>query len=148
MPAVGNGRSLSNLTVYEEEQFILEDRTAERHTVNSLPVSGTCAGNLLLLNSVTTHILVLVIDVSRTLESVSTRLSDSVDTTTDEVSLADIIRRNNDLQLLDSIDRNRVAATREVIAQTEVVVEIGTIDREVGSTSVRTGEAHLVTAVR
>ena len=89
-----------------------------------------------------------MIDVGGTLEGVRTRLCDSVHTTTDEVGLTDIVRRDDHLHFLNGIDRDWVATTRKVRRQTEVVVEVGTVDREVGGTSVSTGEAHAVTSIR
>ena len=82
------------------------------------------------------HELVVVIDIGRSLDGVGTGLGDGVDTTADEVGLADIIRSDDDLHFLDGIDGDRASATRKVVGKTEVVVEVGTIDGEVGVTSV------------
>ena len=147
-PAVYDGRSLHHFTVDEEEQLVLQNRAAKGETVGGLLVLCTCSGDLLTLNSVTTHVLVAVIDVGSTAERVRTRLRDGVHTTTDEVGLTDIVGRNHHLQLLDSIDRDGVATAGELVGETEVVVEVGTINREVGSTAVATGEAHTVTSIR
>ena len=147
-PTVDHRRCLHHFTIGEEEQFVLNDRTTQRETVGCGLCLLTCTGNLLTLYGITLHILILVIDIGTTLESVRTRLRNGVHTTTDEVSLTNIIRRNHHLQLLDGIDRDRITTTRQVRAQTEVVVEVGTVDGEVGCTTISTCEAHTVTTIR
>ena len=89
-----------------------------------------------------------MIDVGSTLEGICTRLRDGVHTTTDEVCLTNIVGRDNHLQLLDSIDRDRVTTTREVRRQSKVVVEVGTVDSEVSRTSVATCKTHAIAAIR
>ena len=89
-----------------------------------------------------------MIDVGTTLEGVRTRLRDGVHTTTDEVGLTDIEGRDHHLHFLNGIDRNRIATARQATAQTEVVVEVGTVNGKVTKTTVTTSEAHAVTSVR
>ncbi len=88
-----------------------------------------------------------MIDIRATLEGISTRLGDGVHAATDEVGLTHVERSHHNLQLLDGIERDGVAAAGELVAQTEVVVEVGTVDGEVGRTTVHTGKVHAVTAV-
>ena len=147
-PAVGNGRSIHHFAIDEEEELVLQDRAAEGETVGGLLVLGTCAADLLALDGVTTHVLVAVVDVGCAAEGVRTRLRDGIHTTTDEVGLANVVGRNHHLQFLDSIERDGVATTRKLVGETEVVVEVGTVDGEVSRTAVATGEAHAVTAIR
>ena len=92
--------------------------------------------------------LVAVVDVGTTLEGVVTTLGDGVHTTANEVGLTHVIRRNHYLHLLDSVERDGVATTRKLVAQTEVVVEVCTVNGEVGCTSIGTSEAHSVTSIR
>ena len=89
-----------------------------------------------------------MIDISRALEGVRTWLCNGVHTTTDEVGLTNIVGRDHHLQLLDSIDRDGVTTTRQVRTQTEVVVEVGTINSEVGGTTISTSKSHSVTSIR
>ena len=87
-------------------------------------------------------------DVSTATELVGTALGNGIHATTNEVGLTNVIGRNYHLQLLDSLDTDGVTTTRKFIAQTEVIVEVGTINGEVGGTAVGTGKAHTITAVR
>ena len=89
-----------------------------------------------------------MIDVGSTLEGVRTRLRDGVHSTTDEVGLTNIERRDDHLHFLDSIERDGVTTTRKVLCQTEVVIEVGTIDREVGHLTITTSQAHTITTIR
>ena len=89
-----------------------------------------------------------MIDISGSLEGVGTGLGDSVDSTTDEVGLANIVRGNHDLELLDGVNRDRIATSGKTGAKTEVVVEVRSINSEVGGTSVHSGESGSVTTVR
>ena len=148
LPAVHHRRLLHHFAVDEEEQLVLDDRSTQRETIGRGAVFLAGAIDRLVIDGITLHVLVLVVDVSRTLESVGTRLRDGVHTTTDEVGLTHVVRRNHHLQLLNGIDRDRIATAREVGGQTEVIVEVGTIDREVSRTTVSTGETHAVTSVR
>ena len=136
-------RVLLLFEVDEEEEFVLDDGTADGGTDNavgfSLAVATVNAGD-----GVTAHVLVAVVAVNRALEGVGTGLGDSVDTAADEVGLADVIRRNHHLDLFESIHGDRGAAAGELVGKTEVVVEVGTVDGEVGGTTVTAGEAHAV----
>ena len=147
-PAHGLGRCGDIFALHEEEQLILDDRTAEGTAVCGRAVGLAGTGDFGLVNRVTAHVLIAVVDVGRTLEGVGTALGDGVDAAADEVGLTHVKRCNHHLQLLNGVDGDRVAATGQVGTQTEVVVEVGTIDGEVSRTSVHTAEAHAVAAVR
>ena len=144
-PHVDDSGLLGHLTVYEEEQFVLDDRAADGGTVGGHLEFLAGLTDLGALYGVTAHVLVAVEDVGTATELVGTALGHSVHTTTDEVGLTNIVGRNNDLHLLDSLDTDGVATTRQVVAKTEVVVEVGTVNGEVGSTAIGTGETHTVT---
>ena len=147
-PTVDHGRFFDHFTTYEEEELVLHDGAAKSDTVGSGAILGTGTGNLLTVYGVTLHVLILMIDVGRTLEGVGTGLGDGVHATADEVGLAHIVRGNHNLEFLDGVDGDGVAAAREVGGQTEVVVEVCTVNGKVGKAAVGTGEAHAVTAVR
>ena len=49
-------RSLLFFVVHEEEQFVLDDRTAQREAVGSLGLVGTCS-QVLAVDAVTAHVL-------------------------------------------------------------------------------------------
>ena len=89
-----------------------------------------------------------MIDIGAAPEGVRTGLGDGVHATADEVGLADIVGGDHDLKFFDGVDGDRVATARQVGAQTEVVVEVGTVHGEVGHTAVGTGEAHAIAAIR
>ena len=113
-PAIGHGRNLFHLAVDEEEELVLDDRTTEGHAPCCGAVFLPRSGNLLTIHGVATHLLVLVIDISRATEGVGTRLGDGVQATAYEVGLANVEWGNHDLHLLDGIDRYRAAAAREI----------------------------------
>ena len=102
--AVHDGRLLGHLTVDKEEDLVLPDRATQGETIGShlILIAGT--GNLETINGITTQVLIAVIDVGTAAEGVGTTLGNSVHTTTDEVGLANVIRRNNHLHLLDGLD--------------------------------------------
>ena len=99
------------------------------------------------LYGIATHVLVLVIHIGLTLEGVGTALGDSVQGSTDEACLTHVKRRDHHLQLLNGLHGNGVAAAGECAAQAEVVVEVGTVNGEVGSTTIASLEGHAVSAV-
>ena len=147
-PPVCDGRDLGVLEVCEEEEFVLHDRSAEGEAVGGVAVLVAGTGDSLALYGVTAHILVAVVDVGAALEGVSTGLGDGVHATSDEVGLTYVIRRNHNLELLDGVDGDRAASARKVGGKTEVVVEVSAVHGEVCGTSVSSGEAHSVSAVR
>ena len=146
-PHVHDGRLLGHLTIDEEEQLVLDDRATDVGAIGSHLEFLAGLTDLGAFYSITTHVLVAVEDVGAATELVGTTLGNGVHTTTDEVGLTNVIGRDNNLQLLDSLDADGVTTTGQVVAQTEVVVEVGTVNGEVGSTSVGTGKTHTVTAV-
>ena len=84
----------------------------------------------------------MIVSVNGALEGVGTGLGDGVDTTAHEVGLTDIVRSNNQLDFLDSIQGDGGATAGEVGGKAEVVVQVGTVHGEVGATAIGTGEAH------
>ena len=90
------------------------------------------------------HVLVVVVDVGRSLEGVRTGLGHGVDTTADEVGLAHVERSHHNLHLVDGIHRDRRTATGQAGRKSEVVVQVGTVQREVGGAAVTSGKAHAV----
>ena len=147
-PHVHDTRLLGHLTVHKEEQLVLDDRTADSGTVGGYLELLACLTDLSTVNRITAHILVAMENVGTATELVGTTLGDSVHTTADEVGLTNIVGRNNYLQLLDGLDADGITATRQATAQAEVVVEVRTVDREVGQTAIGTSKAHTVTTVR
>ena len=140
------GRARGALGIDEEEQLVLDDRAAEGEAIRRLAFRGALEVHA--VHPVAVHVLVLVVDIGRSLERVRTGLGDGVDTAADEVRLTDIIRGHHDLHFLDGVDGNRVAAARKGRRETEVVVHIGAVHGEVGGTAGAAGEIHPVTAVR
>ena len=85
-----------------------------------------------------------MISIGSTFKGICTRFGNRVDTATDEVGLADIERSDYDLNLFDSIHRDRITTAGQTVIQAEVVVEVRTIHRKVCRTSVATGKTHAV----
>ena len=148
VPAVHDRRGHRLLEVGEEEELVLDDRAAQGEAVGGVAVPVAGAADLLAVHGVAAEVLVAVIDVGRALEGVGTGLGDGVDAAADEVGLADIIRGDHHLHLLDGVDGDRVAAAGQAVGQAEVVVEVGAVHGEVGGTTVSSGESHAVAAVR
>ena len=137
-----------HFTRHEEEQFVLHDWTTEGCTPSSGLVFVARAWNLHTVNSIATHVFVAVIHVNTTLHSVGTTLGNGVHTTTDEVRLTNVEWRNHNLHFFDSFERDRVATTRKLVSQTEVVVKVRTVNSEVCHTAVATSDAHTIASVR
>ena len=146
-PAGGNRRNLDHLGIDEEEELVLENRAAEGEAPSGLLVLVAGTAELLALDGVAAQILVLVVHIGRAAERVRTRLRDGIHTTADEVGLAHVVGRNHHLQLLDGIERNGVTAAGQTAGEAEVVVEVGTVDGEVGRALVASGKGHSIAAV-
>ena len=101
------------LVVHKEEEFVLDNRTAQGEAVGLFVLILTTA-QVFVVDAVTAHILVAVVGVGCTLEGVRTTLRNGVDTTAYEVGLAHVEGSDHYLYLLNSIQRNRISATREV----------------------------------
>ena len=86
------GRSADILGIYEEEEFILYDRSSESETIYCLTVLFPCSRDFNSCCLVTAHILVAVIYVGTALECVCTGFGNCIHTTADKVCLADIVR--------------------------------------------------------
>ena len=95
-------------------------------------------------NAVAVHVLVLVVDVRRTLERVGTRLCHGVDASAYEVGLAHVIRGHYHLHFVYCVHRDRVASTGQSVVQAEVVVQVRAVEGEVCRASVAAAEAHAV----
>ena len=139
------GRARGTFGVDKEEELVLHDRTAQGEAVGGLALRRALEVHP--VHPVAVHVLVLVIGVGRSPERVRTGLGDGVDTAADEVGLADVIRGHHDLDFLDGVDGNRVAAARKGRRKTEVVIHVRTVHGEVGGTPGTAGEIHPVAAV-
>ena len=122
---------------------VLHDGAAESEAVDGLAFVGASA-EVLTVDAVAAEVLVGIIYVGRAFEVVRTRLRDGVHATADEVGLTHVERSHNHLHFLDSVHRDGVAAAGKRFGKTEVVVEVGSVDGEVGRASVAAGEAHAV----
>ena len=135
------------LEAAEEEEFVLDDGAADSCAVNGAVVGS--AGNILTaVNVLATELYVLVVHIAGALEGVGTGLGDGVDAAADEVGLTDIIGRNHNLNFLDGVHGDRHTAAGKGIAKAEVVVEVSTVNSEVGATAVAAAEAHAAATVR
>ena len=90
------------------------------------------------------HVLVVVVDVGRPLEGVRTGLGHGVDTAADEVGLAHVERSHHNLHLVDGIHRDRRTAAGQAGRKSEVIVQVGAVQCEVGRTAVTSGKTHAV----
>ena len=146
-PAVDYTRIGITFGVDEEEEFVLDDGTSQCNTIGHVFI-GERIAKILTVNHVSVEIFIFIETVDGSLEGVGTRLGDSVDTAAHEISLPYIEGGNHNLDFLDGVDGNRGAAAGEVGRKAEVVVEVGTVNREVGGTTIGTCEAHSVTCIR
>ena len=83
-PAIYYGRNLAVFAVDEEEKFVLDNRATKRHAVSSVAHLSR-VGKCHVINTVSMHVFVVVIDVGRAAESICTRLCYGVNTTTYKV---------------------------------------------------------------
>ena len=112
-PTVDHRGGLLHFAVDEEEELILDYGTAKGQAIDGVLILLAGTGNLLTVDSIALHVLILMIDVCRTFEGVRTRLRNGVHATTDEVGLAHVEGRDDHLHFLDSIDRDGVTTTRQ-----------------------------------
>ena len=108
-PAVDDRRDLGILGISEEEELVLHDRATQGETIGRIAVR-TAFAQVGIVDAVTVHVLVVVIDVGRPLEGVRTGLGHGVDTAADEVGLAYVKRGHHHLHLVDGIHRDGRAA--------------------------------------
>ena len=146
LPVGGNILRLHTLKAGKEEEFVLDDGATQRETVG-LAACRVWLRVLLSVYAVAVHILVGIIEIRRTLEGIGTRLGDGIDATTDEVGLAHIEGSNHQLHLIKSLQRDRATTTRQVGRESEVVVQVSTVQCEVGRLAIATGKAVATTVV-
>ena len=142
-PAGHHGRLEGVLIVGKKEELVLEDGSAQSKTVSGETVAAR-VGHGSAVHTVAVHVLIVVVHIGRALEGVGTRLGDGVDGTAHEVGLPHIEGRDSHLHLLDGIHGDGGAAAGQAGGETEVVVEVGTVETEVGGASVAAGHAHAV----
>ena len=114
--------------VHEEEQLVLDDGTAQREAVGSLGLIGTCS-QVLAVDAVTAHVLVAVIGIGSTSERVRTTLGDGIDAAADEVRLAHVEGATTTCTSSMASMEMGFAAAGKVGTKSEVIVEVGTVDR-------------------
>ena len=130
------------LTVHEEEQLVLDDGTTDGST--DCMIERLAAGNILTGHLVTVEGVGGIVVVYGSVPLVGTGLGNSVDGTAGETALADIERSDVHVDLLQGVQGDRRTAGREVLADTEGVVEGSTVNGD-GGTAVVTA-AHCETA--
>ncbi len=124
------GLVLVVLAAYEEEQLVLYDGTAEGHAIGL----GGLLGILLAFGAFAHQVVVFIIGIGRTAERVVTRLGHRVDTAARETALANVVRGDYHLNLLDGLHRDgvgaRLAAVGSRSGEAEHVVRHGAVDLE------------------
>src|SRR6185503_18758496 len=90
----------------EEEEFVLEDRTAEA----AAPLVLLEVADRLLVRNVADKVRAAPSAEDRAGELVRSRARDGVDAAAGEAALADVIRRDDELELLDGVERDRLRA--------------------------------------
>ena len=125
----------------EEEELILDDRTAEGEAVGLL-ILIIELGHIDVADLGTGHPLTTLVGVSGSGKDVGSGLGDGVDGGSGEVGETDIEGGDIDRHLLDSVEGDRLCRTtgHHVARETEVVTEGTTIDGDVIHTTVTTGE--------
>ena len=154
---LGVGRSQSVLVgiglvgafeVGEEEEFVLQDRTAEGEAKHRLALVGIGIGILATGQLVVAahQLLVVAVEIGRTVELVGTTLGDGVDGAAGESALANVKRGDVDLDLLHRLHGDwlgaRLAAVAAVGGQTKHVVVHRAVDLEGVVAVVRAGKRH------
>ena len=97
-----NSHVILILTVHEEEQLILDDRTAEGQTISIIVT--VIHGEYGVGDTVTLQRSTGDVGIKATLELVGTTLGDSVDTTTGESALTNVVRGDRDGHLIQSVE--------------------------------------------
>ena len=141
------------LVAGEEEEFVLDDGTADGHT----GLIGLLIGILVTLVAIglgvtADEVLGIAITIDAAMELIGTGLGDSVDGTTGETALTHIEGSDAHLDLLDGFHGNRLSTglstVGTVVRQTEHVIVHGTIDLEAVVLVGSTGEGHTTVLVR
>ena len=130
------------LTVHEEEEFVLDDGAADGGTDGV--VQALAAFYILTSHFVTVESVGGIVVVYGSVPLVGTGLGNSVDGTAGETALADIERSDVHVDLLQGVQGDRRTAGREVLADTEGVVESSTVNGDGGTAVV--AAAHCETA--
>ena len=137
---------LNVLTVGEEEELILNDRTTEGEAEGILILLVELLAVLnVLTRSRAEEVLIVVIVVDRSVEDVRPRLGDRVHPTTREARLTDVEGCDDDLKSIDGLQRNSIL-TRGT--ETEDVVVHSTIDLEAIEAAVGTSEGAITIGLR
>ena len=124
------------LGIDEEEQFVLDNGTTQRHANDIVEVLAGRQGVLTHQSSLKDIAVVIVI--YRSMPLVATMLGDHIDGTALETAMTDIKGCEVDGNLVDSIQRKRAATCGQVGADTEGIVERSTVNSDRGATVVAT----------
>ena len=144
---------VGTLVAGEEEEFVLDDGTADGHTgLIGLLIRIFCALVAIGLGVAAHEILGIAITIDTAMEFVGTGLGDGVDGTAGETALAHIEGGDAHLDLVDGFHGNRLgtglSAVGAVVRQTEHVIVHGTIDLETVVLVGSAGEGHTAVLVR
>ena len=145
-PPVDFSRIRNIFRIYEEEELVLDDRSAKGESVSSFTVFTPF--QIGAVDPTSMKVLILMIDISGSLQGIGTGLGDSIHTATDEVALTHIVRRNDHLHFLDCIDGDRVATAGERCAKTKIVVEVGPVNCKAGAAAGGSREVHSISSER
>ena len=116
------------LAVDEEEEFVLQNRSAEGDAVDVALLALTLAEELA-THLVATQILVLEEGIGGATEGIGSLLGHHVDRSPHEITVFHVEGRGDDLHLLERVDRDgTVVCWQTTTVETHVEVEVGTID--------------------
>ena len=115
--------------VHEEEQFVFNDRTSQRSSVGGAVV--TVAGQFIVLYLVSGEVGIGSVHIGCTFELIRTTLCHGVDGTSCKSALTDIKGGGGNGNLFQSIQRDRRTACRQVRADTEGIVESGSVHSDI-----------------
>ena len=122
------------LEVGEDEEFVLDDRGADAESEGV--VAHLAQRQLAAVVLVALKLVALGIEVGRNLQFVGSRLGDGVDGAAREAALTYVEGGYRNRYLLQCVERDGRTACGEVAADTEHVVERGTVDRHIRLTVV------------
>ena len=129
------------LAVKEEEELILDNRSAKAQAKGAVMPLGY--GQPVVTNLLTLQVGTGQEGIGHTLKGVGTTLGNRIHTTASKTTLTHIVRRNRNGHLIECLERDGSAATRQRTGfHTERIVERGTIDGNIRLAVVSTTNRH------
>ena len=121
--------------ICKKEQFVFDDRSAQCQPVSTaaLIIQLSSVGHIL-SRSFPVEVFIIIIPVTRTVESVGSRFGDRIDPASRKTALTDVKRSDNHLQFFNGFQRNRIGTRLVTVGpagrESEYIIVHGSVDLE------------------